>query len=291
MFKRSGNLVQIKDRESGKIKEKKYNSHLYKTVVGRATAKVLTKPFISKFVGTFMNSFLSIVLVKAVVRKNRINLEETTKLRYRSYNDFFTRKLLPSYRKVDMSYQSLVSPCNSKLLVYKINNNNLFKIKDTYYSTEDLLKNDIYKEYNNGYILVFRLEVSDYHRYCYIDNGTQEKNIFIKGKLNTVRPIAHRKINIYKENCREWTVLKTENFNDVIECEIGAMLVGKIVNLHQNYNFKKGEEKGYFEFGGSTIALLFKENTIKIDKDILTNSELHIETIVKYGEKIGRKIY
>ena len=65
--------------------------------------------------------------------------------------------------------------------------------------------------------------------------------------------------------------------------------MGRIKNHHQNYSFKKGEEKGYFEFGGSTIVLLFKKDTITIDKDILDNSKDNIETIVKYGEKIGKK--
>ena len=66
------------------------------------------------------------------------------------------------------------------------------------------------------------------------------------------------------------------------------MGVGRIVNNHQVYTYKKGEEKGYFEFGGSTIVLLVKKNIINVDKDILENSSEGIETIVKYGEGIGK---
>ena len=66
-------------------------------------------------------------------------------------------------------------------------------------------------------------------------------------------------------------------------------MIGKITNEHENNNFKKGEEKGYFEFGGSTIVLLVKENVVNIDKDILDNTSNNIETYVKYGEKIGKK--
>ena len=79
-----------------------------------------------------------------------------------------------------------------------------------------------------------------------------------------------------------------EHFDKVVYVEVGALGVGKIVNNHEEYTFKKGEEKGYFEFGGSTIVLLIKKNIINLDKDILENSSEGIETIVKYGERIGK---
>ena len=140
---------------------------------------------------------------------------------------------------------------------------------------------------DNAYALVFRLCVDDYHRYSYIDSGYQEENNHIKGVLHTVRPIATNNLNVFTQNEREWVVLHTKNFGDVIEIEVGALMVGKIVNEHSNYEFRKGEEKGYFKFGASTIILII--NNIDIDDDILLNSANDIETIVKLGEKIGRK--
>jgi phosphatidylserine decarboxylase len=176
------------------------------------------------------------------------------------------------------------------LSVYKINKDSTFKIKDSYYTISDLLDgNEIYKDYINGLCLIFRLSVDDYHRYCYIDNGNKSKNTFIKGELHTVQPIALEKYNIYKRNSRVYTILHTENFNDVIQVEVGALIVGKIVNYLQEYSFKKGEEKGMFEFGGSTIVLLVKENIVNIDEEIIENTMRGLETIVKYGERIGVK--
>ena len=67
------------------------------------------------------------------------------------------------------------------------------------------------------------------------------------------------------------------------------MLVGRILNLHGEGAFRRGEEKGRFEFGGSTIVLLFEKDSIIPDEDILKNSAEGIETVVKYGEKIGKK--
>ena len=102
--------------------------------------------------------------------------------------------------------------------------------------------------------------------------------------------IALRKEKVFKRNAREYTVLHTENFKDIIEIEVGALLVGKIVNIHNGeYKFSKGEEKGYFEFGGSTIVLMVKKGVLEIDEDIALNSKEHIETLVKVGTKIGLK--
>ena len=163
------------------------------------------------------------------------------------------------------------------------------KIKDSYYSIDTLVDNNIMNEYKSGYALVFRLSTDNYHRYCYIDSGTKGKNIHIDGVFHTVQPIALKHYNFYKTNTREYTVLDTNNFDKVIQVEVGAMGIGKIVNNHQEYKFKKGEEKGYFEFGGSTIVVLVKKDIITIDEDIYSNSLENIETNVKYGERIGIK--
>lgn len=156
------------------------------------------------------------------------------------------------------------------------------------YRISDLLKNDfIARRYDGGYCFIYRLEVDDYHRYCYIDDGTKTDNIFIKGELHTVNPIALKKYNVYKRNSREYTILHTDNFGDVVHMEVGALCVGKICNHHNEYYFSKGEEKGMFQFGGSTIVQIFEKNKIIPDKDIIINSKNGFETIVHYGEKTG----
>ena len=190
-----------------------------------------------------------------------------------------------------MNKESLISPCDSKLTVYKINGRSIFRIKNSYYRIADLLCNDfIARRYKGGYCMIFRLCVDDYHRYCYIDNGTKTENVHINGELHTVNPIALEKYNIYKRNSREYTMLHTENFGDVVYIEVGAMLVGRIKNHHLNtHHVVKGAEKGMFEYGGSTIVLLFEKDTVSVDSDILVNSAKGYETVVRYGEKIGVK--
>lgn len=285
----------IKDRNGRIIKSNQKQNNilrfLYNNAFGRILLKPLTSPIVSKIVGSFMDSALSIPIIKPFIKNNNINLSEYKSKKFTSYNDFFTRKIKPEKRPVDYKKVNLVSPCDSKLTVYKINEKSIFKIKNSYYKTADLVQNKfIARRYKDGYCMIFRLCVDDYHRYCYIDDGIKTENVFINGELHTVNPIALDKYNIYKRNCREFTMLHTENFGDVVQIEVGAMLVGRIKNHHkQVYYFSKGEEKGLFEFGGSTIVLLFENGMIDIDSDILENSKHGIETVVKYGEKIGIK--
>lgn len=261
---------------------------LYKTVAGRMLLKVLTKPALSKIVGCFLDSGMSTFIIDLFLKNSGIKLSDYEKRRYRSYNEFFTRKIRKEKRPIDMDPKAFISPCDSKFSVYKIDGKNVFYIKGSAYTLKDLLGGDeIYKEFEGGYCMIFRLTVDDYHRYCYIDDGVKGNNYYIPGELHTVNPIALERFNIYKRNCREYTVLKTKHFDKVVQVEVGAMMIGRIINHHGKHAFKRGEEKGMFEFGGSTTVLLVKKGQIKVDEDLLDNSKENIETIVKLGERIG----
>ena len=103
-------------------------------------------------------------------------------------------------------------------------------------------------------------------------------------------PSAEMVYNHNKENSREYSILHTREFDDIVMMEVGALLVGKIVNHHQQTQVLRGQEKGFFQFGGSTVVLLFKAGTIAPDADILNNSAEGAETVVRYGEKVGISI-
>ncbi len=282
MKDRSGNYVIVGNKQEKTLR------FLYKTVSGRVVLKILTRPTVSKLTGRVLNSRITSFAAKSAMKKRNIETSMLEKTKFRSYNDFFTRKLKEGGRVVDMCPTSLVSPCDSKLSVYDIGEESRFYIKGTPYTVKDLLGGDkVYKNYIGGKCLVFRLAVDDYHRYCYFDDGVKGGNTFLKGVLHTVHPIVVGEYNIYKRNCREYTVMETENFGTAVQVEVGAMMVGKIKNFHGAGRFKRGEEKGMFEFGGSTIVLLFGKDTVRLDADIVRNSANNVETIVKYGEKIG----
>lgn len=284
----------IKDR-NGRIIPENVNQNkilhlLYDTKAGRCLLKILTKPALSELAGKFMDSPLSVPLVRPFIRRNNINMSQFRNEKYHSFNSFFTRKIRPECRPVNTSPESFISPCDGKLTVCRIKGRkSIFRIKNSCYSTADLIGDKRLAEmYSGGYCMIFRLGVDDYHRYCFPDSGTQTGNLFIRGELHTVNPITVGKFNIYRRNSRERAILHTDNFGEIIQVEVGAMLVGRICNSHVR-NFRRGDEKGKFEYGGSTIVLLVQKGQICIDRDIAENSAKGIETAVKYGERIAVK--
>ncbi len=283
--------MKIVNRKTKEEKEITYNKSLlflYKNVLGRIILKMINQPFISKLVGKYMDSSVSKKRINKIIKNNNIDMSLYEEKEYHSFNDFFTRK--KKNLNFDMNKNHFVSPADAKLLVMKLNNESSFDIKNSIYTLKNIINKDLTEEYRNGYALIFRLEVTDYHRYHFIDDGKMDKGVFIKGKLNTVQPIAFEKEKVFHTNSREYTVLHTKNFDDIVMVEVGALMVGRITNNKNIKSFKKGDEKGYFEFGGSTIILFVKENKILIDEDILLNSTLEKETIVSCGEKIGVRI-
>ena len=262
---------------------------LYSHFLGRCALKVLTLPFITHIGGMYMNSRLSKRQIQPFIQNHHIDMSQYEKQDYRCYNDFFTRQIKKEARPICHDHYALIAPADSKLTYYRIGEDTKLWIKDTMYSLSDLLGNhELAQQYDGGTCLVFRLSVDDYHRYCFIDDGTKEEDVYIKGVFHTVNPIANDYYPIYKQNSRSYSLLHTLHFDDVIYMEVGAMMVGKIVN-HSLDSFCRGDEKGYFEFGGSTIVVLLKKDIVEIDEDIVSHSLHHDETRVLMGEKIGMK--
>ncbi len=286
--------MQCKDRNGNIIKQNdsqdKFLRNLYETNIGRGFVKLLIRPFISKLGGLILKTRLSAISIKSFIKNNDIDMNEYEQKKFKSYNDFFIRKIKNGFRPFDMNKNHFASPCDSKLLVYKIECDGKFNIKNTPYTFLQLTRSKaLQEEFIGGYIMIFRLSVDDYHRYSYVDDGFKSDNIVIKGLLHTVNPIANDILPIYKENQREYSILNSDNFGRLLIMEVGAMMVGKIVNYHGARRVSRGMEKGRFEFGGSTVIIAVKKGVITIDSDILANSNDGIETKVKLGEKIAIK--
>ncbi len=263
---------------------------LYKTKAGKKLLKLLVKPCVSNAVGVFMNSVLSVPLIKPFIKNNHIDMNQYKKKRFKSYNEFFTRQIKDGKRPFSHNPIAVCSPCDSKLSVHRIKNDARFCIKGTHYTMESLVKDkEIAEYYKGGYLLVFRLSVDDYHRYAYIDDGVQTGSKTLKGVYHTVHPAAGEVCPVYKENTREYSILKSKNFGNILMMEVGAMLVGRILNYRGKGNVKRGQEKGRFEYGGSTVILAFAKDEISIDAGILKNSANGYETRVFMGERIGCK--
>jgi phosphatidylserine decarboxylase len=236
--------------------------------------------------------------IRKFVESHSVNVDELERPieSFNSFNEFFIRKLKPSARPIDRDPRSLISIADCRLSAYPIREGAVYPIKARSFTIAQLVGDESLAagygaSYSGGLCLIFRLAPVDYHRFCYVDDCEQSPVEAINGFYRSVHPLALRRMKaVFTENQREYCVLKTANFGAVIHIDVGAMAVGRIVQNHpQGGRFGRGEEKGYFQFGGSTVVLLLEPGAAQVDDDIAEYSSRGIETVVRYGEKIGGK--
>lgn len=259
---------------------------LYNTWYGRVLSKFILLPVFSTMATSKDRMRSSVKKIDPFIAEYKIIMSDFEEREYASFSDFFTRKIKPGKRPVDHDPLAVISPADSKVLCYDIGDDLKFTVKGSVYTPDEIVGNSTdLSGFAGGKALVFRLSMDDYHHYCHIDSGKVLDSYEIKGKLHTVSSISS-KYKIYKENHRIVNILDTDHFGRVIYIEVGALLVGRIKNNGVTM-FEKGQEKGYFEQGGSTIVLFFEKGRINVDPDILEMSGNGIETKVKMGERIG----
>jgi len=208
-----------------------------------------------------------------------------------SFNDFFIRKLKDSARPFSTNQNDFLSPADGRLLVYSdIISNTRVQVKGIEDSLHNLFGCEI-DDFNDGKVAVVRLCPADYHRYHFPCEGTVVEQINVKGKYHSVNPIAlQSKEKIFCINKRLYTLIDTEKFGRAAFMEVGAFGVAGIHQTFSGTRVKRMQEKGYFDFGGSTIVLVFQKNTIEFEADLLANSRKGIETLVKVGETIAHSV-
>lgn len=261
---------------------------LYTNIFGRILLKPLVRQEVSELAGKLLSTNLSTVLIPPFIKKHDIRMEEYDTCHYRSFNDFFTRKIKSQARPIESNSNTLISPCDCRAAVYSIRPDTTFFIKHTEYTLRSLLRSrKLAERFEGGYLYLLRLTVDDYHRYVYAASGKQSKNYFIPGSFHTVNPIANDHLPIYKENTREYTLIKSPSLGEIIQMEVGALMVGRIVNHKQSTEVQQGEEKGYFEYGGSTIIVMTKKDTVIPRQDLLKNSADGYETKILQGHMLG----
>ncbi|KNC74678.1 phosphatidylserine decarboxylase [Sphaeroforma arctica JP610] len=136
---------------------------------------------------------------------------------------------------------------------------------------------------------IARLAPQDYHRWHVPVSGRLGRKVTVDGQLYTVNPIAIRqKVNVFTENLRVCQEIHTKEFGTVVAVCIGATLVGSVnITAEPLSEVRKGDEHGFFAFGGSTVIILFQPNRIKFDRDMMENSKKPLETLVKMGTRLG----
>jgi len=287
--------IQYVNRETKEVRIEKvpgefWLSWLYNNPLGELSLELLVKrKIVSEWYGNKMDSPESVGKIDDFVKEYNIDLSEAQKDKFSSFNDFFYRKLKTNARKIDTNYNSIVSPADGKVLVYKNIDNQDFIVKGYRFSLTKFLSNDkLANKYRGGSFLIVRLCPTDYHRYHFPLSGKIINENEIDGDYYSVSPIAlKKKIEILCMNKRSYVEVHNDKIGEYLIVEVGATMVGSIIHSFSGKDIKKGEEMGYFKFGGSTIVLLFEKNKIKIDKDLINNTINGFETEIKMGENVA----
>lgn len=262
---------------------------LYRSRLGREIAEIMARPGISRAVGRFMDSRCSAFLIAPFRRLHHISLEDVEMERFRSFNAFFTRRLLPGARPVAAEADSLPAPCDALLTVVPVSPTGVVTVKGTPYTVETLTEDaELARRFEGGWCMIFRLTPTHYHHYVFPDDGTIARARRIPGVFHTVRPEALANLPVFKTNTREYALLETAHFGPMVFMEVGATMVGRIVNRQTEGSFRRGEEKGMFEFGGSTVILLTSPDTIVPEASIIAASAAGQETEVRLGQAVGK---
>jgi len=287
--------IQYYTRENGLLKTEKVAGEkwlvwLYNNPVGEATLWALAKrKVVSSIYGNWMDSPTSKKKIQPFVKEFDIDMSIALKQEFISFNDFFTRKLKKNARPVDANSTVVVSPADGKILAYADISNSDFIIKGYRFDINSFLNNaGLAQNYLEGTLVIIRLAPFDYHRFHFPISGSVSPITRINGGYYSVNPLALRQMaEIFCLNKREFTIITNPLYGDVVMAEVGATMVGTILQTYTGNFVKKGEEKGYFKFGGSTVVLLFEKNKIRIDNDLLINTLKGYETVIKVGERIG----
>ncbi len=264
---------------------------LYGTFLGKLISFITSMSFVSKIYGAMQNRTESIRKIPSFIRQFDIDMELFENYKYGNFNDFFIRKFKDDQRIFVSEIQHMPAFCEARYLGWKsIEENMLIPVKGKYLTPKALLGKKWCKSFDGGPLMIARLCPVDYHRFHFPDAGIVEDSYRLSGRLHSVSPIAlKQKGNILCTNERHITILDTENFGKLAYVEVGATCVGKIVQTHKESSYFRGDEKGYFLFGGSTVILIGQAGKFQIDSDILERSLSGLETLIELGQPIATK--
>lgn len=213
---------------------------------------------------------------------------------YKTFNDFFTRRLKRNARPIEGEERGneIVSlMADARTIVFNsIPDAQKIWIKGRGFTVEKLLG---VKSINVAYSLIIqRLAPQDYHRVHCPLNGVIKSIRHIHGEYYTVNPMAIRStLDVFCENVRTIVTISTPEYGDVEIILVGAMMVGSIIiNVKLDQKVLKGEELGYFKFGGSTVVMLIDSTLSEWDGDLMNNSTKGLETLCRVGMSCGHKI-
>lgn len=267
---------------------------LYHNPLGKlALDRVVKRKFVSEWYGRKMDSPVSCERIPAFVQALNIDMNEAlcSSDEFKTFNDFFIRELKPGARPIDDAADAIVSPADGKALAFEgMTGLDSFFIKGQAFSLDSFLwSSQLSQQYAGGTLMIIRLAPVDYHRFHFPADGRISESTHMDGDYYSVSPYAVKdRLNIYWENKREFSILSTPNAGDILLCEVGATMVGTIEQTYTpDTEVRKGQEKGMFKFGGSTVIALFEKDKVQVDADLLANTAKGLETSIRMGEHIA----
>lgn len=292
-------MIQYWNREKRELEtEQVYGegavSFLYGNPFGRILADgALTTPWFSRIYGKIQSSPKSRAKIAPFIEKFGIKMEEYEKRDFRSFNDFFSRRFVPGARAIVTDPGKMPAFCEARYLAFeRVTPEQKYPVKGQWLTARALLEDEkLAQPFEGGALLIARLCPTDYHRFHFPDDGRILENRTLPGKLHSVNPLAlqHRG-EIFATNERQVSILETENFGKLAYIEVGALCVGKIVQTDPSKReFRRGEEKGYFLFGASTVVLLGEPGRWKPEADLLEQTAQSRESFVKLGAAIASR--
>lgn len=276
---------------------------LYDSSLGKLTGRVFANKYFSQIYGHFQDQPSSHKKVRPFIQKFNIPIHEyevgsrpagKVEDSYLSFNEFFIRKFKPGQRSFVQNPKKMPAFAEARYVGFKTITDELtFPVKGKHLTAQGMLANpQLAKVFEGGPLMVARLCPVDYHRYHYPDSGQVLEHYMIHGEYDSVNPLALKlKSDILIANERQVSVLETENFGKIAYIEVGAICVGKIVQSHPwDKKFSRGDEKGYFLFGGSTVVILGEKGAWEPSQDILENTAKGVETYIKLGDEVATRI-
>ena len=269
----------------------------YRPSVHPFTGLMFGHALVSRLMGWYADRGISRGRIAKTIRSTGIDMTQVVVPEggFKSFNDFFTRRLVPGARAFPDDPALFGSPSDCRLSVYPVlEDQTCIPVKGRRFTVGELLGSEggsALPVFRKGALCVCRLAAIDYHRYHYPDDGTETARWRAGKRYESVHPFAlARNLPVFTENVRTVSLLETAHFGRVAFVEVGAFGVGSITQTHPGPAFRRGEEKGFFSFGGSTIILVFEPGAIRFDDDLAEQSAAGVETLIRAGDRIGKGI-
>lgn len=271
---------------------------VYENPLGRAALWLLVKRAVfSRWYGWRMNRPASRAMIAPFIARYGIVVSEMAEApeSFPHFNAFFSRKLKPSARPIAMDADTIIFPADGRhFAITDISANDGIFVKGIRFDLAALLDDPaLAAKFAGGSLLISRLCPVDYHRFHFACDGIPGEPRLINGPLYSVNPIALRqRPSIFWENKRYVTELQTHDCGKVLFLEVGATCVGKVVHTGRAHQpAAKGDEKGFFLFGGSSVITLFEPGYVKFADDLIEHSAQGREVYAKMGEAAAEIIH